>query len=230
MSDFQITGISSGIDWGSIIDTMMESKRAVETQWYEEQEKLDIKALLYEELAANLSRLQGSLDPLKRESTFLSKSVAVTPTAGTTEPVTVTASPEAEIARFNIDVISVASNHRVAGNRYDDADAALGLEGSFDLSLGDFTVTVDVSSDQSLKDVAATVNAAVTGGGDRPAPVGSGPGQHPHSRGKADGVRKRAFRDRHGRSFGDPGHRRLDRQFHQSPPGTCRCADYPGRP
>lgn len=161
MSDFQITGISSGIDWGSIIDTMMESKRAVETQWYEEQEKLDTKALLYEELAANLSRLQGSLDPLKRESTFLSKSVAVTPTAGTAEPVTVTASPEAEIARFNIDVISVASNHRVAGNRYDDADAALGLEGSFDLSLGDFTVTVDVSSDQSLKDVAATVNAAV---------------------------------------------------------------------
>lgn len=161
MSDFQITGISSGIDWGSIIDTMMENKRAVEEQWYEEQEQLDTRALLYEELASNLSSLQGSLDPLKRESTFLSKSVAVTPTSGTAEPVVVTASPEAEIGRFNIDVTSVASNHRVAGVRYDDANAALGLEGSFDLSVGDFTVTVDVSSEQSLKDVAGTVNAAV---------------------------------------------------------------------
>jgi flagellar hook-associated protein 2 len=75
--------------------------------------------------------------------------------------VVVTASPEAEIGRFNIDVTSVASNHRVAGVRYDDANAALGLEGSFDLSVGDFTVTVDVSSEQSLKDVAGTVNAAV---------------------------------------------------------------------
>ncbi|MFP4482722.1 MAG: flagellar filament capping protein FliD [Thermovirgaceae bacterium] len=162
MSDFQITGLSSGIDWGNIIDTMMEKKRAVETQWYEEQEKLDTKALLYEELATNLSGLQGSLDPLKRESTFLSKSVAVTPTAGTAEPVAVSASPEAEIGRFNVDVTSVAANHRVAGNRYDDADAALGLEGSFDLSVGDFSVTVDVSSDQSLKDVAETINAAIT--------------------------------------------------------------------
>jgi len=161
MSDFQITGISSGIDWGSIIDTMMESRRAVERQWYEQQEQLDIKASLYEELAANLSNLQGSLDPLKRESTFLGKSVEVTPTSGTAGPVAVTASPEAEIGRFNIDVTSVASNHRVAGVRYDDADAALGLEGSFDLSVGDFTVTVDVSSDQSLKGIAEAVNAAV---------------------------------------------------------------------
>ncbi len=160
MSDFQITGISSGIDWGSIIDTMMESKRAVERQWYEQQEQLDIKASLYEELAANLTRLQGSLDPLKRESTFLGKSVEVTPTSGTAEPVAVTASPEAEIGRFNIDVTSVASNHRVAGNRYDAADAALGLEGSFDLSVGEFTVTVDVS-DQSLKGIAEAVNSAV---------------------------------------------------------------------
>ena len=161
MSNFQITGISSGIDWGSIIDAMMENKRAVETQWLEEQDKLETRALMYQELVTNLSNLQGSLDPLKRESTFLGKTAEVTPLGAASSPLSVTATPEAEINRYDVEVLSVAANHRVAGNRVDDAASTLGQSGSFELSVGAFSVNVEVASDYSLNDIAKAINNAV---------------------------------------------------------------------
>lgn len=161
MPDFQITGISSGIDWGSIIDTMMENKRAVQVQWLEEQDKLETRALMYQELVTNLSNLQSSLDPLKRESTFLGKSAEVTPMGTAVFPLSVTATPEAEINRYDVEVLSVAANHRVAGNRVDDAASALGHAGSFELSVGGFSVTVDITSGDSLNDIAKAINDAV---------------------------------------------------------------------
>ena len=60
MSDLQITGISSGIDWGDIIDSMMSSKRSVEIQWLEEQEDIQGKMVLYGELDTYLNDLRDS--------------------------------------------------------------------------------------------------------------------------------------------------------------------------
>lgn len=170
MSNLSISGVSSGIDWGSIIDTLIANKRVVEDQWLETQDTLDSKSYLYTELAASLKSLQSSLDPLALESTFLNKSAEVSGYSGPEVPVSLTVTADAGIARYDIDVTSVAKNHKVAGEHVDDVSAALGLEGSFTLAVGDFDVTVDVVSGESLSDIAEAINTAVqeASGGNAP--------------------------------------------------------------
>lgn len=161
MSDYQVSGVYSGIDWGDIIDETIENGRAIEEQWTDEQDDIDGKVTLYQELQQYLSDLEDSLDPLGLESTFLNKSADISVGTGSEGFLSVTATADADIAKYDVEVLSVAQNHTVAGSRVDDASAALGLSGDFSLSVGDFDVTVSVSSDDSLKDVVASINDAV---------------------------------------------------------------------
>ncbi len=161
MSDLQITGISSGIDWGSIIDSMMNSKRAVEIQWLEEQEDIQGKMVLYEELDNYLTDLRESMDPLEMESTFLDKTADINVLEGSEEFFSITASTEAEIGKYDMEALSVAESHSIAGNRVDSTSADLELSGDFSLSVGDFEVTVNILSGDSLNDMASAINSAV---------------------------------------------------------------------
>jgi flagellar hook-associated protein 2 len=161
MSDFQITGLSSGIDWGNIIDTMMENKKAVQKQWESEQKTIDDKISLYKELDVYMEDLRETLDPLERESTFMNKSAEITTLQGAESFISMEVAPEAEIEEYNIEVIDVALNHRVASDRVDDTASALGHEGSFSLSSGEFSVDMDISAGQSLEDIVTAINSAV---------------------------------------------------------------------
>lgn len=165
MADFQISGLSSGIDWGGIIDKLIENRRQPETAWKKEQQKLEDKENLYNELAVYFNTLKDSLSSLRLESTFLKKEAAVTPTgssAGSTHPVlTAEASPLAEIGRSQIEVVSLAQAHRVASARFQSTDSPLGKSGSFSLSIGDFSVPVTVSAGQGLSSLAEGINQAI---------------------------------------------------------------------
>ncbi len=161
MSDLQITGISSGIDWGDIIDSMMSSKRSVEIQWLEEQEDIQGKMVLYGELDTYLNDLRDSMDPLGMESTFLDKTADINVLDGSEGFLSITASTEAEIGKYEMEVLSVAGYHSIAGNMVDSASADLELSGDFSLSVGDFEITVNISSGDSLNDVASAINIAV---------------------------------------------------------------------
>lgn len=160
MSDVQFTGLSSGIDWGSIIDANINSKRAVEREWYAEQEKLDLKATLYQELDNDLSDLRSSLDPLKLESTFLNKTAGITTLSGSENAFTFTATADAEIQKYNVEVLSVAAAHSVAGSRVDSTTEALGYEGTFTLSAGGVDIDVTVEKTDSLEAISAAINEA----------------------------------------------------------------------
>jgi len=160
MANFQISGLSSGIDWGEIIDKMIASKRTIQAQWLETQDTINSRSYLYSELIAGMGGLRSSLDPLALESTFLNKAAEVSSFSGTEAPVSVTVRPEAGIAVFDMEVTSVAKNHKVAGDRVEDITAPLGLAGSFSLSVGDFDVTVSVASGAGLADIAEAINAA----------------------------------------------------------------------
>ncbi|MFA0888277.1 MAG: flagellar filament capping protein FliD [Synergistales bacterium] len=165
MADFQISGLSSGIDWGSIIDKVIESRRQPETAWREQQQKLADRESLYSELAVYYGDLKESLSGLKLESTFLKKEVQVTPTGDSARfpqpALEAEASPLAEIGRCDIEVLSLARASRVAGSRVQDAEAALGKTGSFSLSIGDFSAEVSVNPGQNLSGLAEGINEAV---------------------------------------------------------------------
>ncbi|HPP13835.1 MAG TPA: flagellar cap protein FliD N-terminal domain-containing protein, partial [Acetomicrobium flavidum] len=50
---FQVTGLASGIDWGTMIDKVMEQERKITDIWTAEKEKLEFKKDLYDEFSAN---------------------------------------------------------------------------------------------------------------------------------------------------------------------------------
>ncbi len=160
MSDVQVTGLYSGIDWGGIVDETINAKRVVETEWYAEQEEIDMQVLLYQELDNDLSSLQSSLDPLKLESTFLAKGADIKTLSGSENAFSFTATADAEIEQYDIETLSVAKAHSVAGNRVDDTTAELGQTGSFTLSVADVDITVDVEATDSLQGISEAINQA----------------------------------------------------------------------
>ncbi len=162
MSDFQITGLSSGIDWGNIIDSMIDSKKAVTEQWTSEQDVLNDKITLYKELDNYLGDLENSMTPLEEDSTFQNRSAEISVQSGSESFISVTPSAEANIARHDIEVLTTAQNHRVAADRVDDITSALGQEGTFTLSTGSFEADVTLSAENSLSDAAAAINKAVS--------------------------------------------------------------------
>jgi len=161
MADFQISGLSSGIDWGSIIDKLVENRRKPEEAWKKEQQKLADKENLYNELAVYFKDLKDSLSSLRYESTFLKKEATVSPVGGSSVALSAEASPLAGIGRSQIEVVSLAQAHRVAGSRFQNPETALGKSGSFSLSIGDFSVKIPVSPDQSLSSLAEGINQAI---------------------------------------------------------------------
>jgi len=163
MGGSQVSGVYSGIDWGDIIDKIITSGRTVEGQWHDEQKDIDGKVVLYKELKQDLSSLKDTLDPLSLESTFMNKAANVSVKNGSEGFLSVSATAEADIAKYDIEVIAAAQNHMVAGTQVSGgASQALGFSGDFSLSVGDFDVTVSVSSDDSLEDVVSAINKAVT--------------------------------------------------------------------
>lgn len=161
MSDFQITGVSSGIDWGTIIDTTIESERTIEYDWLEEQEDIEGKMVLYEELDTYLEDLRDCMDPLEMESTFLNKTADINVLSGSDGFLSISATSDAEIGKYSMEVLSVAKSHSIAGSRVDNISSDLELSGDFSLAVGDFEITVSVSSTDSLSDVVSAINSAV---------------------------------------------------------------------
>jgi len=162
MSDMQITGLSSGIDWGKIIDEQINSRRAIESQWKEEQQKIEDKEALYKELETYFKDLKSSLDPLTMESTFLNKKAEISVLSGPEDFLSVDVTPDASVDRYEVEVLQVAKNHRVTSDRQDSISDALGLSGTFDLTIGSFNVSVTVGEDDNLEVVADKINDSVS--------------------------------------------------------------------
>jgi len=162
MADMQITGVSSGIDWGKIIDEQINSRRAIESQWKEEQQKLEDKEVLYKELETYFKDLGSSLDPLTMESTFLNKKAELSVLSGSEDFISVEVTPDASVDRYEVEVLQVAKSHRVTSDRQDSSSDALGISGTFDLAIGSFNVSVTVDVSDDLEAVADKINDSVS--------------------------------------------------------------------
>jgi len=162
MADMQITGVSSGIDWGKIIDEQINSRRAIESQWKEEQQKLEDKEALYKELETYFKDLKSSLDLLTMESTFLNKKAEISVLSGSEDFLSVEAAPDASVDRYEVEVLQIAKNHRVTSDRQGSSSEALALSGTFGLAIGSFSVSVTVDEDDSLETISAKINDSVS--------------------------------------------------------------------
>ncbi|QVL35182.1 flagellar filament capping protein FliD [Aminirod propionatiphilus] len=166
---FSLSGATSGIDWGTMADTIIENDSKPITQWEEKQEKLELKIELYEEFSALFKTMQSSLTSLKLTSTYSAKATEFTPLDGASSNVgivTATATADAAIAQYEIEVVQKAQAHRIASDRVDDASTALGLSGTFSVDVGTLgSVDVTVEASDSLASISSKINEAAAAWG-----------------------------------------------------------------
>jgi len=160
---FQVTGLISGIDWGTMIDKIMERERKIADVWTSEKEKLEFRIDLYNEFSANFKTLRSTLTPLKLSSTYLAKTAEIANIGSSLDPssvLSITATADAEIARYDIEVLQLAQAHSVASKKVDDPSAVLGLTGNFTIKVGTNGATIEVIESDTLSSLAKKINSA----------------------------------------------------------------------
>jgi flagellar hook-associated protein 2 len=163
---FQVTGLTSGIDWGQMIDKMMEAARKPEELWQAEKDKLELKVGLYNEFSAYLKALRSSISPLKLSSTFTAKQAELSSLSSTTDPssvLAITATPEAEINSYEIEVLQKATAEMRISNSLSGIlkDVGITTDSYFYIKVDDQQAKIDLHPTDTLSDVAARINKAV---------------------------------------------------------------------
>ena len=157
-----IPGISSGIDYTSIINAMVQAQQQPITDMQTQQgsDNKIIGALQNFNLA--LSGLQNTTDTLGDLSSMQSKAATVSDTS----VLTATASSTATAGSYSLDLIQAAKGERVISEGFADSNttAVASAAGSFQFQVGSASpVTVSVTAGMTLQGLADAINAA--GGG-----------------------------------------------------------------
>ncbi|WP_293264084.1 flagellar filament capping protein FliD [Neptunomonas sp.] len=179
------TNIVSALGGGSGIDTTNLVKQLVEVEKAPQQsrldskkEKLDAQISAYGTLKSSLAEFQKMLEPLSDNDTFNARSVSF-PETDVITPAALDA--DALTGSYQIEVIDVAQAQALAVNTaVEDKDASINLSGALTISLGEWTydgvdndnpvsfaenetqtaITLDITTDDSLQDIADKINAA----------------------------------------------------------------------
>jgi flagellar hook-associated protein 2 len=161
---FQFTGVTSQIDWGTMLDKIMENARKPEKIWQEEKDKLELKKGLYDELSASMKQLRNSITSLKLSSTYNKKQAELTSLeAGKSANaiLTATADTSAAINQWTIKVNQVAKAERRTSDRFDSVNSALNLSGTFRIYVGKQWAEVTVANSDSLRDINLKIQKAL---------------------------------------------------------------------
>ena len=154
---FQITGVSSGIDWGAIIEKSIEAAKKPATKWQSKIDTLEVKKTLYQQLSSEFYKLRNTLTPLKLESTYLAKAAefSVYSPAGADASSIVKATPKtsAAIAAWDLDIQQIAKTQRHISAKTNDPSAALNIEGSFRIMADERWTTIKIEKGDTIRDI-----------------------------------------------------------------------------
>ncbi len=160
-----ITGTgSSGFDSASLIKVAVEAKMQPAYNLDDQIEVLNDKVTGWQEALTDLTAVSDAAEKLSSQAdssvfderaAYLSSSTV----SDVGDVLAVTVDDEAELGIYTVQVVSIATTHKVSSSEVADKTAALGLSGSFTLSETSGTATsIDVTSDMSLTQVAAAIN------------------------------------------------------------------------
>ncbi len=165
---FQFTGVGSQIDWGTMLDKIMENARKPEKIWEEQKDKLELKKGLYEELSASMKQLRSSITSLKLASTYNKKQAElVSLEAGKSADsiLTATADTSAAINQWTLKVNQIAKAERRTSDRFDSVSEALNLSGTFRIYVGQQWAEVTVNNSDSLREINYKIQKALDSSG-----------------------------------------------------------------
>ena len=151
MASITAAGTGSGLDIESIIDSLTEAER-IPTQTRLDTREIEIQADIsaYGSLKGTLKDFQAALSGLSSVNKLAARSA----TSSNESVFTATAASGAAVGNTNIQVIQLASNHKlVSTNDYADADAAVGAG----------QLTIDMEGDSFSVDIVGGTNNTLTG-------------------------------------------------------------------
>ena len=147
-------GVGSGIDVENIISQLMEIERAPVRALDAKKERLDVELSAFGTVKSAMSELEGTARTIGDRTTF-GPFVA----SSTDEAVfTATASGAAAAESHDVEVLALASAHRVGSAGYD-SDAAEVRTGTWSFSVGDTDFDVEIDSGaRTLRDLRDAIN------------------------------------------------------------------------
>ena len=145
-------GLGTGQDTQAIVDALLEVERVpiqrLEDEIVEEEEKYSA----WSDLDTKFSDLHTKVQKLTSYLTWRQNDV----TSSNESVVTGSASYEAALSSYAVNVTQLAQSHRVGSSSQTDTDSALSLSGSFTLNGEEVTV----SSSDTLEDIMDAINTA----------------------------------------------------------------------
>jgi flagellar capping protein FliD len=151
------TGASSGMDWGSMVDTILAAKRKQYEPLETKKETLQLKIGLFQEMSNNFKAVQKSLTLLTQPSTYKQKEAQFTvysPSgADAANIISATPTTDAMLQNWDINIKQLAKNESRISTRVSDRSEALGLEGTFTVNVGGGRGTIEVKTTDSLLDI-----------------------------------------------------------------------------
>lgn len=173
MSDFQLTGLASGFDWGTMVDQLMDLQRVPQDRLRVEQNQNDLKLSLLGDFRSQLTGLQDAVNDLSSDDAFAKRSLSF---SDESLGWTATAAENATQGDYTFEVTKVATRSMRSGasnvarsiNATNDVSSLLVSEMrlSAGVTLGTFSVngqTVEVEEADTLQDVFDKI-ATATGG------------------------------------------------------------------
>lgn len=161
MPGFSIDGISSGIQTGEFVDAIIQfERRPAVLLEYQQAQKINIVST-FQALQAKLLALNVQTSKLSAARTFNASSVKVSDD----NILSATSTGRLGTGSYDIQVLSLARNHQLASQGFDDESTAVFGTGTIDIMVGDGSlnsVTID-SSNNSLVGIKKAINDADMG-------------------------------------------------------------------
>ena len=167
-STMSVSGVVSGMDWESMIDTLIEKAAKPAQVQVSKRTNLVNKKSLFEEMKVTMNSIQSSLSPLKLPSTYKAKEIEIEriDTTGSYKGVlTATVNADAEVNVYDLEVKQLA---RAQTNRSKQITASNlkttlgGLESStLYINAGGQKVGIDVYDSDTLESLKSRINTTL---------------------------------------------------------------------
>jgi len=164
-----ITGLASGMDWGTIVTELAQAERAPETQWEAQQTAIAAQQTAYSTISTDLSTVQLDAENLMDPSFFDS----VTAASSDTAVASATVSSGAPTGNYEFDIKQLATAAQMNGTSFvsqvldpggDPSTVTIGSAGfSTPVTAGTFTVDgaqVNIATTDSLQQVFDAISSA----------------------------------------------------------------------
>lgn len=158
MATISSAGIGSGLDVQSIVTQLMAIERQPLQRLQQKQSQLEAQISAYGQLSSVLSKFQDAMDKLSTQSALK----VFTTSSSNPNVVNITATSEADLGTFGIEVVRLAQNHKMTSAEHLNTDTfGGGASDSMSIQVGSDvanTITVDLTTASTLKNIRDAIN------------------------------------------------------------------------